>query len=96
MRPLSVFRPANIVQYADTVETCLLTTSGQAFDIPAGAGFVAFGNTANFACLFGSTGVVWPAATSNNSRGAETNPTMRSFGSIDNTTPSSSSGPPTL
>ena len=79
MRPLSVLRPANILQFSDFVETVVLTTSGQAFDVPAGAGFIAFGNTANFGCLFGSTGVVWPAATSTNSSGCEINPTVRAL-----------------
>lgn len=86
MRPLSVLRPANIIQFSDFVESCLLTTSQQAFDIPAGAGFVAFGNTANFACLFGSTAVVWPAATSTNSSGAEINPTVRALASTQSCT----------
>lgn len=97
MRPLSVLRPANIIQFADFVETCLLTTSQQAFDIPTGAGFVSFGCNGNYAVLFGSTAVVWPAATSTNSSGAEINPTMRALASTLDCTGfsviSSSAGP---
>lgn len=56
MRPLSIYRPANILLWPDYVNSVALTTVGQAFDIPDGAGFVEFRSTAAFTAKFGSTG----------------------------------------
>jgi len=65
------YRPSLAMQQADTIETCLLTTTAQAFDIPVGASFVQFSSTASFAARFGDAGVVWPTATSTGSSNGE-------------------------
>ncbi len=86
MRPLSVLRPANIIQNSDYVNTVALTTSPQAFDIPSGAAFIAFAATVNFAAKFGSTGVTWPTTNVIDGTASEINPTVRSINSTATTT----------
>ena len=81
MRPLSVLRPALILQNADVIQSVLLTSSAQALDVPAGAGFVEFRATANIAVNYGNATATWPAATSTGSSNSEINPPLRSIGS---------------
>lgn len=93
MRPLALYRPGNIKQWSDTVETCLLTTTAQPFDVPAGAAFVQFSSSAAFACLFGAATAAWPTASSTAATNAEMfqptgddGMTMRALGSTKSTT----------
>lgn len=55
---------------------------GQAFDVPAGAGFVAFAMDQNFWVQYGSTGAVVPSSSSTaGSTNSELNPTARNLSS---------------
>jgi hypothetical protein len=71
MLPFAPYRPSLAMQQSDTIETCLLTTTAQAFDIPAGAAFVQFSSTASFGCRFGTAAVAWPTTSSTAATGAE-------------------------
>ena len=91
MLPFAPYRPSLAMQQSDTIETCLLTTTAQAFDIPAGAAFVQFSSTASFAARFGTAAVAFPTTSSTAATGAEIfqpNLTMppRAFGSTKATT----------
>lgn len=71
----------------DFVTSCLLTTTAQAFDVPAGGRFVSFAGTTNFAVTWGTTSAIFPAATSTaGTTGAEINPLTRDVGSTLSTT----------
>lgn len=69
MRPLSLYRPGNIKQWSDYVSSVALTTSAQAFDTPAGAGFIQFSSTTPFTVKFGSTAAA--IATTSSTGGAD-------------------------
>lgn len=91
MLPFAPYRPSLAMQQSDTIETCLLTTTAQAFDMPVGAAFVQFSSTASFAARFGTAAVAWPTASSTAATNAEIfqpNAVMpaRAFGSTKATT----------
>jgi hypothetical protein len=72
VRPLQLNRPANVLTPSDTVTSVLLTTSAQAFDVPAGAQYVGFGLSSGIAYVaYGSTGAASITASSTAATGSE-------------------------
>lgn len=75
-----------ILASPDVVQSVVLSSGvGQAFDTPAGAGFVAFAADADIWVRYGSTAAVAPTTTTTGSSGSEFNPTIRNIGSTQTT-----------
>jgi len=76
-----------ILASPDVVQSVVLSSGvGQAFDAPAGAGFVAFAANADIWVRYGSTTAAVPTTSSTAATGSEFNPTIRNIGSTQTTT----------
>lgn len=95
MKALGIHNSNEIIQRPDFVQAVVLASSvGQAFDVPAGAGFVAFSFSDNFWVLYGSTAAGLPSSSSTGgSTNSELNPTVRNIGSTASCTGISISSP---
>lgn len=82
MKNTGTRNPTEILGAPDFVQSVVLSSGvGQAFDSPAGAGFVAFAMNADVWVRYGSTGAVAPTSSSTAATGSELNPTIRNIGS---------------
>ncbi len=83
MKALGITNSDEIPQPSNYVQGVVFAAgTGQAFDVPAGAGYVAFSFPSDFWVKFGSTGVVIPtSSTTAGSTSPELNPTARNIGS---------------
>lgn len=75
-----LLHPTDILRYPNRVATAVLVANtGQAFDIPTGAGIVSFGANVDFYVQYGSTAAAVPTTSSTaTSTNSELNPTARS------------------
>jgi hypothetical protein len=87
MKTLGMLHPTDVLNYSDAIGTvvCVAGTA-QAFDTPAGAGFVSFSPTGgiDFYVAFGSTGATVPTTSSiagTTANRSVANPTVRNIGS---------------
>lgn len=73
----------SVLPFSDFIQPVVLAAGvGQAFDVPAGMGFVAFSMDQDFWTKYGSTSAIVPAAsTTAASTAGELNPTIRNLGS---------------
>jgi hypothetical protein len=84
MKTAGIRNTAEILATPDTYTNVVLAAGlAQAFDVPSGAGIVAFSFNTDFWVKYGSTGAQVPTTSqsSASSSGSELNPTIRNFGS---------------
>lgn len=88
MKTIGIMHPTDIAASPDTIGIAVLVAAtGQAFDVPAGAGFVSFGADCNFIARYGSTSAQVPTSSSTaGSTSGEVNPTARNIGSTQSCT----------
>lgn len=78
----------SILQFPDFTQSVVLSSGvGQAFDVPAGMGYVGFSMNADFWVKYGSTAAAVPSTSSTSgTTNSELNPTYRNIGSTAATT----------
>lgn len=84
MNILGIKNSGEIRADPDFVQPVVLSSgssAAQAFDTPAGAGYVAFSFNTDIWVRYGSTAATPPTTTSTGSSGSELNPTIRNIGS---------------
>jgi hypothetical protein len=73
---------AEIIRAPDFVQPVVLASGvGQAFDTPAGMGFVSFAMNTDIFVRYGSTAAAAPSTSSTGSSGSEFNPGIRNISS---------------
>lgn len=78
MRPLQLGRPGNILTPSDTIQTAVLTTVAQAFDVPTGAQYAGLSLSSGVAYVaYGSTAAAVPTTSSTGSGGSEVIPSAQ-------------------
>ena len=84
MRSLGTLHPTENPAPSDAIMSIVLAAAtGQAFDMPAGSGYVNFAGNVDYWVRFGSTAAAIPGASSTaaSSAAAVFKPTIRNFGS---------------
>lgn len=83
MKNIGILHPTEILPSPDYVQQCVFVAgTGQAFDVPTGAGYVTFSASVDFWVRYGSTAASIPTTSSTgSSTNAELNPTARNVGS---------------
>lgn len=81
MKTLGTLHPTQIAAFPDSIGVAVLAAGvGQAFDVPADAGYVVFGANVDFFAAYGSTAA--SVSTASSTAGiSELNPTARNLGS---------------
>lgn len=87
MKTLGTRNPTEIIVRPDFVQSVVLTSGvNQAFDTPAGAGFIVFSFNADVWVNYGTTTATVPTSSTTSSSNSELNPTARNITSTSSCT----------
>lgn len=83
MKQTGLLHPTDVPGISDSVQTAVLAANtGQAFDTPAGAGYLIFAGSVDFYVKYGSTTATVPTTSSTSlTTNSELNPTARNLNS---------------